>query len=215
MKFAISSQSRHDHEASTVVWYCSINNLEYRVVGHPSDVQPGFVPVGNVQWVTSVLGRPIVPDYYPKFLFGLLYRKVWQEDKWPYGRRVFIKPSDTHKRFTGFVTTGTWKGKKKPPYWCSDVVQFTTEWRWYVCCGKVYATRYGSGVEAPPPSLDIAWPADYSGAVDFGLLSTGEVALIESNAPGIATGWYGTISEGAAYVNWLAACWQHLQSSGS
>jgi hypothetical protein len=209
VKFALSYAQKDDHEGQTVHVYCVLNGIEYRVFQRPKDVPPDYIPVGNVPWVSDVLGRVETPDYYPEFLQPWLRRKVWRADKWPYGHRVFIKPADRHKRFTGFVTTGTWKGKRKPPYWCSEIVRFVSEWRWYVAGGQVYDAKWGSGEEAPVPDLKIDWPADYYAAVDFGLLDSGQIALIESNSP-FACGWYGRVDEGETYVRWLAASWAHL-----
>ncbi len=210
LKFAISTRSRNDHEAGTVVAHCIRNDLTYRMFAKPEDVPSDFVPVGTVDWVEKVLGYNDEPNYYPSFLAAHLHRKIWRADKWPYGSRVFIKPSDRHKRFTGFVTTGTWKGKKKGPFWCAEIVQFVTEWRWYVANEKVLTARYGSGEEAPVPDLQIDWPADYCGAVDFGRLTDGRLALIEANSP-FSCGWYGSMSEGKVYVEWLAAGWEHMK----
>lgn len=210
MRFAIASISRHDHEVATIVWWCSMNRVEYCIVQRASEVPPDAIAVGPVKWVEQVLGGPRTPDYYPAFLAPWLRRKVWREESWPYHNRCFIKPADRHKRFTGFVKRIGWKGKRKGPFWCSDVVEFVTEWRWYVSRGQVLDARYGSGIEAPVPQLDITWPKDYSGAVDFGLLSTGEIALIEAHDGGYSTGWYGPIGEGATYVRWLSECWEDL-----
>ena len=214
MKFAVQSADRNSHEGQTVVWFCSINNVDRAIVHNPKDVPPGYVPVGRVDWVEQILGHPVRPDYYPSFLQSWLHRKIWQPDSWPHNR-VFIKPADRHKRFTGFVTKGGWKGKKKGPWWASEVVQFVDEWRYYVCRGEVRAAKWGSGidqVEKPAPALSVAWPADFCVAVDFGTFPDGRIALIESNSP-FSCGWYGSVIEGTVYAHWLADCWEWLKSS--
>lgn len=210
-KFALSNLNKNDHEGQTIAIYCALNKDEYKVFNRAKDVPFDYIPIGNVQWVSEVLKRPEIPDYYPDFLHPYLFRKVWQQNDWPYGHRVFIKPSDRHKRFTGFITNGKWKGKKKGPFWCSDVVTFVSEWRWYIAAGKIIDARWGSGKELPVPFLDISWPKDYYAAVDFGLLSTGEIALIESNSP-FACGWYGPCGEGGTYVEWIAQSWEYLKN---
>jgi len=215
MKFALSAANKDDHEGQTVATYCVLNKIEFKVFQKPKDVPQDFVPVGNVKWVSEVLGKKEVPNYYPTFLQPYLFRKVWRADKWPYGQRVFIKPADCHKRFTGFITNGTWKGKKKGPYWCSEIVNFVSEWRWYIAGGKIYDARWGSGEKEliPFQVSQIKWPSDYYAAVDFGLLSTGEIALIESNSP-FACGWYGPTGEGKNYCEWLAESWNYLKNTG-
>jgi len=153
---------------------------------------------------------PSNPRLLPDFLLPYLYRKIWKAEKWPLGRRVFIKPADKYKRFTGFITNGGYRKKKKPPYWCSDVVSFQNEWRYYVTNGKVVASGWYWGDEQntpDAPTLDIGFPDDYCGAVDLGTLETGELALVEANHP-FACGWYGT--DHKAYALWLADGWKYM-----
>lgn len=99
------------------------------------DIPLGWIACGNVDWVDRVLNVTREPDYYPDFLAAWIKRRIWRQEKWPLGQRVFVKPVDRSKRFTGFVTNGSWRGKKKGPYWCSEVVTFTNEWRFYVANG--------------------------------------------------------------------------------
>ena len=91
------------------------------------DIEKDYVPCGSVEWCLHLLDKKIVPDYYPEWLQGSLHRKVWQSDEWILGRKLFVKPSDRYKRFTGFVTTGTYSKKKKPPFWYSEVITFVNE----------------------------------------------------------------------------------------
>lgn len=210
MKFALSLQSRNDHEGKTVAAHCSLNCIPWTVVRKPSECPSDAIPVGNVPWVSEVLGRNVTPDYYPDFLQSWIHRKIWQAQKWPHFHRVFVKPADCHKRFTGFVTNGTWKGRKRGPLWCSEVVQFVSEWRYYVANGRVIAAKWGSGVECEPPHLEIKWPMDYCAAVDFGSFENGKIALIEANSP-FACGWYGPMGEGAVYAQWLSAGWEYMK----
>lgn len=151
------------------------------------------------------------PDYYPKWLTSYLYRKVWKDDKWVLGKRFFVKPADKYKRFTGFVTYGTYAKKKKPPFWYSDIVSFTNEWRYYISNGKVLCGEWYWGEkeqEAPKLLFDI--PVTYSGALDFGILTTGEFALVESQHP-FACGWYGKSI--ALYAQWLIDGWIYMKSN--
>ena len=212
--FAIQSGD-NSKESQCVCLYANYYKIPRKFFGKASDVPKGWVAVGSVRWAEEVMGKVITPDYYPVFLTDWVKRKVWRQDKWPYGSRVFIKPADAHKRFTGFVTTGTWKGKKKPPYWCSEIVKFTNEWRYYISNGKVIAAKWCSGiedVELPAPTLSINWPDDFCGAVDFGSYENGEIALIESNSP-FSCGWYGTLTEYEIYTKWLIDGWKYSTKS--
>ena len=211
MKFALQGGCSTDHEAQTVIVFCAVNQLPYKIYNNSKDVPEDCVPVGTVQWIQDVLGKNIVPDYYPDFLRPYLHRKIWKEEKWPYGHKVFIKPADRHKRFTGFTTHGNWKGKKKSPYWCSEIVKFVSEWRWYIADGEVIDARWGSGEELPVPKLDVIWPKGYYAAADFGLLDDGRIALVESNSP-FACGWYGPTGEGKTYIDWLTKSWYYLKN---
>lgn len=50
--------------------------------------------------------------------------------------------------------------------------------------------------------LDVAFPSHFCGAVDFGRLKNGKLALVENNLP-YACGWYGPYLEGKIYGKWL------------
>jgi hypothetical protein len=199
-------------EVQCLCLYSNYHRIPRNFFRKAADVPKDWVPYGAVKWVDEIMGKQLTPDYYPDFLSSWVKRKVWKETKWPYGSRVFIKPADQHKRFTGFITTGTWKGKKRGPYWCSEVVKFINEWRYYISWGEVVAARWYSGDEvnmpvAPP--LSIIWPRDYCGAVDFGTLDNGEIALVEANEP-YSCGWYGTYSEMEIFSDWIINGWQYM-----
>ncbi len=204
----------NDHETNTLGLWCNLHKIQYRHFRKASEVPKDWVPSGTVPWVESVLGRLVRPDYFPEFLRPYFHRKIWTQAKWPYGHRVFIKPADQHKRFTGFVTSGTWKGKKRGPYWCSEIVSFTNEWRYYVTNGSVVDARWYWGDQVntpPPPTLDVQWPSDFCGTGDFGTLADGRLALVEAHPP-FACGWYGRLGEGEIYARWLCAGWASLKT---
>jgi len=199
-------------EELAVAHYCTMRKLPFKHFANISQVPKDFIPVGSVEWCRQFLKNPVIPDYYPIFLNNLLFRKVWKSDTWPLGRRIFIKPADTYKRFTGFVTNGGYKGKKRPPYWCSDVVKFNNEWRYYIADGQILTAEwyFGDEINTPdaPDCINLSVPADFCGAVDLGELSTGEIALVEANHP-FACGWYGKDHD--KYVEWLIKGWTYMQ----
>jgi hypothetical protein len=201
-----------DHEINTLALHANGLKLPRQFFRNAKEIPKGWMPVGTVDFVESVLGRSFKPDYLPQFLSEWVHRKTWFADKWPYGHRVFIKPSDRHKRFTGFTTKGNWKGRKKGPFLCSEIVSFTNEWRYYVANGRLLTARWywGDDVNTPPaPELAIKWPDGFCGAVDFGTLADGRIALIEANHP-YSCGWYGKLGEGAIYSEWLEAGWEYV-----
>lgn len=198
-------------EARELTVYCLRKNIEVLRVKKGEPPSNNYVPCGSVEFCIKGLQKELIPNYYPKWLDQFLYRKVWREDKWPL-KKVFIKPADKYKRFTGFVTTGTYKKKKKPPFWCSEIVNFTNEWRYYISNGLILTSEwyYGDEINTPEaPIISLMIPSNYCGAVDFGSLITGEIALVEAHHP-IACGWYGNNIE--LYLQWLIDGWRYLQS---
>lgn len=189
--------------------------------------------VGSVQFMKHALrayGKELSEHTpYPECLSHLLYRKVkylplLADAKLMIakGEKLFIKPA-TWKRFTGFVTidpmdirfNGT---SDRTPVFIAEPVEFLTEWRVYVVDGRVRAVRWAheGNPELEPNHAEIeravfefkidGSPAGY--AIDFGVLSTGETALVEVN-DGFSIGAYGNHLEGT-YWDMLSARWQQL-----
>lgn len=208
-------------EASRLTMFCHLNDIKLIRINKKHIFPSNYIPCGSVEWCESILGKHIIPDYYPEWLHEYLHRKVWKADKWPL-EKVFIKCSDRYKRFTGFVTTGTYKGKKKPPYWCSEIVHFENEWRYYISNGKVLCSGWYSGDEEntpDAPELNIEIPSDFCGAVDFGTLRKPEIypheefsvlALVESQHP-FSCGWYGPREQDHLYFQWMIDGWIYMK----
>jgi hypothetical protein len=209
--FALQSNDG-SQETIAITTTCSLHKIPYKKYQDFRQIPALFVPSGNVDYCQNILNKVITPDYYPDFLKDYLYRKVYRTDSWSVGQRLFIKPADKYKRFTGFITNRGYKGKKHGPYWCSDVVKFENEWRYYVANGLVLSAEWYSGDEVNTPDapiLNIRLPLTYCGALDFGMLSTGELALVESQHP-FACGWYG--KDHIKYVEWLVQGWKYMLS---
>jgi hypothetical protein len=67
-------------------------------------------------------------------------------------------------------------------------------------------------MELPAPTVDIDFPrSDWCGCIDFGVLDTGEIALVESQHP-FACGWYGPVIDFKIYIDWIIAGWKFLIS---
>lgn len=206
-------QETHSKESQALLINCILHRLPYKKWSKEIPYDPFYIPSGSVEWFLEYTGWAIKPDYYPDFLKPLLGRKVWEQDKWPIGQKVFIKPSDKHKRFTGKITDGSYKGKKKGPYWCSEIVEFTNEWRYYVADGKVLFVGWYWGLndEAIAPAFDESIiPADFCGAIDMGTTKDGRYLLIEANEP-FSIGWYGNLNQGAIYSEFIERGYEYLK----
>ncbi|KWW32410.1 MULTISPECIES: ATP-grasp domain-containing protein [Cupriavidus] len=199
-------------------------------------LSPGVVAVGSVPFVRHAL-RQLGKDLpahtpYPASLGHLLYRQV---RKLPSlnealallraGHRLFIKPADGWKRFTGFVAefeddyrfNGASRSK---PVWACDPVRFISEWRAYVADGIILEVRFADhgGDRGEAPDLAVIrqavallaahadTPAGY--VIDFGVLESGKTALIEMN-DGFSFGAYDGV---AAETYWKVTVrrWQEL-----
>ncbi len=200
-------------EATRLRLYCSVNDVEIIKLKKTDNFPECYIPCGGVEWCESILRYHVIPDYYPEWASQFLYRKVWREDEWILGKKLFVKPADRYKRFTGFVTTGTYRKKKRGQLIWSEIVNFTNEWRYYISYGKVLCSGWYSGDESEPcaPELTIEIPEEYCGALDFGTLSTGEFALVESQHP-FACGWYGSKDQDELYFQWLIDGWIYMKT---
>jgi hypothetical protein len=201
---------RSDIEEKAIVLYASLHRIP---CSRAQAVPEGYIPVGTVEWFLKVTGWKIKPETFPSFLSFWVKRKVWETDEWPLGQRVFIKPLDKYKRFNGRLTDGSYRGKKKPPYLCSEIVTFIDEWRYYVSNGKVVYSAWYLGEtdeDKPAPELNIEWPSDYCGAVDFGMTTDKDIAIVEAHHP-FACGWYGTLTKYEIYGQWIVDGYEYLR----
>ena len=207
--FAIQ-KSHCEWEEKCLAMVGAYHQIPFRLINDYRKVEEGWVPSGNVNWIESIIGETIIPNYFPKFLSKWVTRKIWYTNDWPL-YKVFIKPADIHKRFTGFITSGTYRGKKRGPYMCSNIVSFQNEWRYYISYGKLigvywYWGKNDESIDAP--KLDIQWPENWCGTADFGTLENGEIELIECHPP-FACGWYGKKHD--EYAEFLTLGWEWLK----
>lgn len=201
-----------DREMQALAIFANAHQVPRRFFPAVADIPPGWIACGNSAWVTEALGGAITPDYYPLWLHPWLHRYVWLTSEWPLAG-VFVKPADSYKRFTGLVVPPSCGAPEKGPFWCSEAVAFSNEWRFYVAEGRVLAAFWYAGVDEdkPAPAISVPWPSGYCGAVDFGELADGRVALVEAQHP-FACGWYGRLSEGSIYAQWITAGWNYMKT---
>ena len=197
-------------EGKSLAFVGCLQQIPYRFFYDTEQIPEGWIPSGTVPWVSSIIGEIIIPNYFPNFLHPYVTRRIWTEEKWPL-KKVFIKPADRHKRFTGFITSGTYRKSKRGPFWCSEILSFQNEWRYYVAYGKLIGAYWYWGVNDDPidaPKIDITWPENWCGTADFGTLPNGKIELVESHPP-FACGWYGKKHD--EYAEFLTLGWKWLK----
>ena len=213
-------------EEKCVHLYAMKNKIPYKYFCNYKDVPVGWIPVGTIDWflkstkldIKASGNNPDYADNYPMFLKKYLHRNISVSTEWP-PYPVFIKPSDKLKRFNGFVTDGTYKHKKKPPYFISDIMYFDNEWRYYISHGKVVGTGWYAGkcedVKQIPDTPDISdigieCPYGWCGSVDFGI-SDKVLCLVESHPPFAVGNYLGLGSD--AYAEWLVDGYFYLMNT--
>ena len=191
--------------------------------------------VGDMQCTYGAmkqLGIP-VPDAntYPASLADFMHRRTWRstvgelrnEVADGFKSAIFAKPVDRQKVFTGAVFGSTadlyWlhRVSHRQPIVCAEPVTWLSEYRVYVCDGEILSIDLYEGdasirldvarVEEAIRRLAEAGEAYAGFAIDFGVLSTGETALVEMN-DGFSVGAYGIGSE--EYTRMVLARWDEL-----
>jgi hypothetical protein len=171
------------------------------------EMRSDMMAVGSVPFVKAALRRlgkelPI-HNPYPRVLWYLLYREVHfvqhlrdAKAMIEKGQRLFVKSADW-KRFTGFVAEDRndirFNGcSGQRPVWIGTPVKFVSEWRVYVTWDVILDIRFanhgGDKMVKPDAAvinqaiMDLARVGGPKGyVIDFGVLSTGETALVEMN----------------------------------
>ena len=143
---------------------------------------------------------------YPESLKFYLHRKVWEDELGNIRREIFaegylknpifIKPKDKLKRFTGFVLEtvedlANCKGAgNQTKVWCSEPIVFIDEFRCYFkkgtkpvigCYRESFNESNRIKVQQFLNSLILGREFPVAFALDLGILSTGEVTLVEMN----------------------------------
>lgn len=191
-------------------------------------VDPATVIVGSEQDLHDLLAGWDIecPNLdYPEELRPFLGRKIWPSTLFtitndPSLWRVFIKPRKETKRFIGTVLEETSDLVKLGGFvsdidvWCSEKVEFVSEWRVYVCDGVPLGMFWYKGKWDITPDVEViqraiaayhSAPRGY--AIDFGVDSEGRTLLVEVN-DGFGLGNYGLPP--VPYAQLLAARWQEL-----
>jgi hypothetical protein len=205
---------------------------------HVQHLLDGYMPVGSVEYVRECmeLAGMAVPsaESYPKALAPVLHRKVWRSRGLP-TKRAFIKPAETCKLFTGFVYDPQLAREDYTPHdqeqldrvgrlpvdvplHVSEEVVWVSERRYYIQRGQLIGQgRYDidGADKAPLPSVAVlrqcvdAMGRDKVMAIDLGVLSTGQTALVEAT-DAWSVGLYGRALEPRQYLAFLASRWEQI-----
>jgi hypothetical protein len=187
-----------------------------------------------VQGAMKQLGIcPPKANSYPVSLRKYMHRNIWASSlaelehqlREGFSRPIFAKPKHRHKRFTGrifqtesdlYYTSGI---SRNLELLCCDVVDWLSEFRVYVVDSEIREMACYHGDNCLMPSENIVESAihdlsqageAYAGyGIDFGVLSTGETALVEMN-DGFALGAYAISGEN--YGQLLIERWAELLS---
>ncbi|NEU81736.1 ATP-grasp domain-containing protein [Nostoc sp. UIC 10630] len=174
------------------------------------------------------------PNDYPASLKNFMHRRTWTstleqlEIELRKGRYAptFAKPATRRKRFTGYVFESEYDlcqvygVSRQEPLLCSEVVSWVSEYRIYVVHSQIRSIDHYDGnpnivldiekVLCAIQALDNAGESIAGYAIDFGVLDSGETALVEMN-DGFAIGAYKIDRKN--YTDMIVARWEELLMS--
>ncbi|TYQ31110.1 ATP-grasp domain-containing protein [Pseudanabaena sp. UWO310] len=191
--------------------------------------------VGDMSCIVGALQQLSIPEPepndYPISLHEFLHRRVWRstlaelEPVLRDGRylAMFVKPATRRKRFTGCVfeseydMSQVYAVSRQEKVWCSEVVTWLSEYRIYVVHSEIRSVDHYAGntdipidvaeVHRAIQALDQAGESYAGYAIDFGVLDSGQTALVEMN-DGFAIGAYSIDSKN--YTDMIWARWEEL-----
>ena len=201
-------QNSESWEAKSLLFYCVCNKIKYRIDPEATTIKRDEVPSGTVDWTLRLLGRNVEPNYFPRFLYDFVERRVWKSELMP-NEKCFIKPADRYKRFDACLSSEL--KDQAGPFVCSEIVSFIDEFRYYIASGECLDAQWYLGENddpKDPPKLNIKWPKKWCGAADFGLLKDGSIQLVEAHHP-FACGWYGKKQK--IYAEFVQTGWKYLK----
>lgn len=219
-----------------IVYRSKITELSSKLI--KDQLIQGAMPAGSVAFVREALRIAGIkePDNisYPTSALPYLHRSIKKVRAGSVLGTWFIKPVHT-KIFTGFVFDSLSKPESYSPHdreqydafmampsdamvWQSETVVWKSEWRYYVAFDCIIGhARYDDGADddAEIPDLNIvknciaSLDFDNTYSIDFGVLSTGETALVEVN-DAWAVGLYIEAITSKNYFHFLRDRWSGL-----
>ncbi|BAY25586.1 hypothetical protein NIES2100_53920 [Calothrix sp. NIES-2100] len=174
-----------------------------------------------------------LPNDYPLSLRNFMHRRIWTSTLLELEQglcnakysAIFAKPAVRRKRFTGCVFESEYDlyriygVSRQEKLLCSEVVSWLSEYRVYVVHSEIRSIDHYDGntnvlldiekVQCAIKTLDNVGESYAGYAIDFGVLDSGETALVEMN-DGFAIGAYKINRED--YTNMILARWEELLS---
>ncbi len=205
-----------------------ISVVKYKAIYSVEDNVPADLVVGtfsDIKVALERLGVNLVPVDYPDELMPFTGRKIWQSTLFTITSRpecwhVFVKPVVDVKRFRGTLLDKSEDliklggGLEDIDVWCSEKVQFLSEWRIWVLDGEIVGLSPYRGEWDLFPDAEVlrnavkaykSAPKAY--ALDFGVTDQGKTLLVEvSDAYALSS--FGLDS--VLYTKILMTRWQEL-----
>lgn len=223
------------YNVNAFIAYEGFRNFGYETgkfvdAGEISDDNPENILVGGIGNVRKRLknlniARPDKEIDYPEELKPFLKRRVWESTintifKDKNSRNIFIKPKTETKLFAGKVIShemdflGLIDQEKDTEIWCSERIDFKTEWRCFIRYKEILDIRKYKGdwdtkldVKTVENAIEPFTSQPNSYALDFGITGNNETVLVEVN-DGHSLGTYAISS--AHYAKFLSARWSEL-----
>jgi hypothetical protein len=216
--------------ADIPVLNASLTQMEQGVIA----VDKTTLVVGSVEFVMAALCAAQIPPpenlSYAEQIQRFLLRRISTSTVNALNGRMFVKPLQT-KAFTGFVydpqaLPDAYDEAQRESLremlmlpgstrvWVSEVVDFQSEWRYYIQGGEIIGqARYDDKPgDAPMPDEAIVREAvlamglSHPYTLDFGVLSSGQTALVEAN-DAFSIGLYEHALNPKQYLDFLAQRW--------
>jgi hypothetical protein len=191
------------------------------------------LPVGQIPLMLAIFTQCGIAyshlDYVPREVMPFAARRIWTStlgearEVVARGDMLFVKPSEgTPRRFKGQVLRTfrdlirTASCDASMPVWCSELVDFVSEYRVYVCEREIVGIKHYSGdfrIFVDPKTIDaalLAYTTQPSGfGIDFGVTRDGRTLIVEQN-DGFSLGSYGL--HPVTYAKLLETRWLELLS---
>nr|WP_262990387.1 ATP-grasp domain-containing protein [Chryseobacterium gilvum]MCU7614472.1 ATP-grasp domain-containing protein [Chryseobacterium gilvum] len=194
----------------------SNKNPEHIIVGGIGNVRRRLQDLNIIRKNKEIDYPTELKPYLKRNIWSSTINEIFNKKEW----NIFIKPQTETKLFAGKVIKsemdflGLINEEKETEVWCSELINFKTEWRCFIRYKEILDIRRYKGdwdtkidVKTVNDAINsfISQPNSY--ALDFGVDENGEMFLVEVN-DGHSLGTYGLSS--AHYAKFLSARWSEL-----